>query len=730
MANVTTHHNDNARTGAYTVETRLTPANVNSGTFGELYSRHVEGDVYTQPLYVHGVATGGGAKNLFYVATSTNMVYAYDADNLATDPATPAVWSRRLRPYRILSNSEMCRETVGSVGVTSTPVIDPATGIMYIVARAGTSPGASDDGANYLHALDIGHGGDRIPPVRISASAAATSPASGTLTFDTRFQRNRPALLLQGGVVYLGWGTFSCDAGPYHGWILGYRASDLAPAAVFCTSTGARAAGVWQSGAGLVGSSDGHIYFATGNEFLLAGSPGPGSPGNLGDSVVRLRPTGAWPGLALAGRFTPRNAGFLRDGYGTPEQFGDTDLGSGGPTLLPNGVLVMGGKQSRIYTLDATTMALRQDSSPPDWQLPGVNPDHIGEGFQAFYNQHMGTSPYTPRALDNFASTEAFGSNIHGNPVYWTGTSCIYHMAEKDHLKAFRYDRTARQVVYDVDPVTKATRPFGESNEAPNIGMPGGSCSISANGDTNGIVWVSYPQNDGQWQKVSGYLVAYAATPGGASGKLLQELWRDSRNVLYAKFNPPTIAEGKVFRATFAPNDAHNNYIGPASVIVYGLTHHPVQRASAAVGLGVAEGGGVTTPPAEAAVEPEPSSPGERAIRDYHLSQGGTAGKLGTPDGPVEDVRNTRGVPGLVQHYRGVGHDPTATCRRPAPGTPTVATVVWSADTGAHALYGATRDRWLESGGAAGEYGFPTAGSTDTSVRFEHGEIRQDPDTD
>ena len=84
-----------------------------------------------------------------------------------------------------------------------------------------------------------------------------------------------------------------------------------------------------------------------------------------------------------------------------------------------------------FYVLDAKTMTLRQDSSPPDWALAGVNPDHVGEGFQAFYNHHFGTDPRTPRALDTAASAEAFGCNIHGNPVYWSGTSCIYHMAEK-----------------------------------------------------------------------------------------------------------------------------------------------------------------------------------------------------------------------------------------------------------------------------------------------------------
>jgi hypothetical protein len=578
--NVTTHHNDNSRTGAYLAETRLKPSNVNASTFGRLYVRHVEGDVYAQVLYVRGVQTSSGTKNLFFVATSTNMVYAFNADNLSTNPDTPAVWSRRLDPFRILSQAEICRETVGSVGITSTPVIDTSTGTMYVVSRRSTATrGAAGDGDNFLHALDIRNGADRLPAVKVAASVAGTGPLAGTtIAFNVKCHRNRPALLLLNGVVYLAFGTFSCDGWcpnnePYHGWVIGYRASDLTRVGAFCTTTGAAEAGIWQSGAGLVGGPDGSIYFATGNDALLGGSPAPGAPGNLGDSVVRL----TTPGLQLAAHFTPRNAGFLRDGYGTPEQFGDTDLGSGGPTLLPGGVIVAGGKQGRIYVLDATTMALRQDTNPPDWALAGVNPDHIGEGFQAYYNHQMGTNPRTPRALDNYASSEAYGSNIHGNPVFWSGTSCVYHMAEKDHLKAFRYDATSRTVRYDVDPdpVSRAIRPFGESTEAPNMGMPGGASSVSANGNADGIVWVCYPQADGQWQKVPGFLVAYNATPGGSDGRTLVELYRDAgTDMLFAKFCPPTVADGKVFRTTFASNAGDPNnptYIGPASIVVYGL---------------------------------------------------------------------------------------------------------------------------------------------------------------
>jgi hypothetical protein len=119
--------------------------------------------------------------------------------------------------------------------------------------------------------------------------------------------------------------------------------------------------------------------------------------------------------------------------------------------------------------------------------------------------------------------------------------------------------------------VTRAVLPFAHSDEAPNLGMPGGAASLSSNGDRDGIVWVSYPQLDGQWQKAPGHLVAYSAAPSGPDGRTLIELWRDASPVLYAKFCPPTVAAGKVFRPAFAPNGPDNSYIGPGKVVVYGV---------------------------------------------------------------------------------------------------------------------------------------------------------------
>ena len=207
--------------------------------------------------------------------------------------------------------------------------------------------------------------------------------------------------------------------------MFGYRTADLALVAAFCTTSGAAGAGIWQSGAGLVGAPDGSIYFATGNDGLLPGSPPPGDPGNLGDSIVRLQAIPQWPGLQLAGHFTPQNAAFLRDGYGTAEQPGDTDLGSGGPTLLPGNTLIMGGKQGRIYVLDPATM----HASTRQERTPGATATRLGARGRepaptsARASRRSTTNTWAPirvhRGLSTTTPAESTGAATS------TGTRCI-----------------------------------------------------------------------------------------------------------------------------------------------------------------------------------------------------------------------------------------------------------------------------------------------------------------
>jgi hypothetical protein len=734
--NVVTQHNNMRRTGAYLHETALTPATVASPNFHRLFERNVNGSPFAQILYVRSVGnTRVGTKNLFFVATSTNDIYAFDADDTNADPATPPIWQTHLGFARLLNQSEICRETIGSVGVTSTPVIDCDTQTMYVVAEhwhsdVPTAAGkANMDGRHFLHALKLHDGTDRVAAVEIKG----TDPRS-KLAFDPTVQRNRPGLLLLNGVVYIAFATFSCDGGDYHGWVFGYDAKNLSPKGIFCTSkSGDTGSGIWQSGNGLVGSDDGFIYFETGNDKGERGNTNP----TYGDSFIRLRVMAKSPWLEEAGQFQPSNFRRLRDGdyttdpskaddihyrksslvqiddgsfaNGTPTQdhWGDTDLGSGGPVLLPGGRLVGGGKQGRYFVLDSHSMQLTQDKISPD-------PARIGQGFQAFQNTHRDVVGDKSQNYLVYAATETYGPNIHGGPCFWQGQGLLYQMAEKDYLKSFSYDVLSRKLQQE---------PFKTADVRPPYGMPGGHTSISANDDKDGVVWTLFPQGDGQWDPQQGTLIAF-------HGMTLKELWRDSgqdpgNSEWFAKFNPPTIADGKVFRPCFAQYklkvDGQGKDTGDAptqlksgKIVVYGLMKSGMKQKA------------------------HKSIDGHAAIHHIWERHGGS-GLLSAQSGdatPLGDARQ-----GLRQDF--VGHfnagkrrvstkivPPDATCHRPARSTVAVtSSLFWSPRTGAHLVTGEIREEYLRLGGPAGDLGYPISDEADlerSAARisvFENGEI-------
>jgi len=282
---VTTSQYNNARTGAYLDETTLTPQNVNARQFGRAFTLPVDGDVYAQPLYLGGLdIPGKGRHNVLFVATEHDSVYAFDADALA-----PPLWqvsfiNPRAGVTTLTDREVRCPFISPEIGITPTPVIDPETGTLYVLAR-------TKEGGRYyqrLHALDVTTGAERLGgPVAIQASVKDAGYFGGHFAGQVPFSQfrelPRAGLLLAQGKVYLSWGS-SCDVGPYHGWVMAYDARTLAQTAVFNTSPDSSESGIWQGDAGLAADAEGNVYAVTGNGTFDAASGGR----DYGDTVLKL----------------------------------------------------------------------------------------------------------------------------------------------------------------------------------------------------------------------------------------------------------------------------------------------------------------------------------------------------------------------------------------------------------------------------------------------------------
>ena len=500
VAGVFTYHNDNLRTGQNLNETTLTWANVNQGQFGKKFSYQLDGIAYASPLYVAGVSIPGqGVHNVVYVATEHDSVYALDADGL--NPFPNPLWQVSLIPQGETTvpaaDTGECCDIAPEIGISGTPVIEPNTGTLYVVAKTKVTSTAAY--VQRVHALDIATGNEKFGgPVVIQASVPGTgdgNDGNGNIPFDPLIENQHAGLLLNNGVVYISFASHG-DNGPYHGWVLGYDATNLQQVMAYNDTPNGSEGGIWQGTAGLAADSAGSIYFVTGNGTFDANTSG---GADYGDSVEKISPNGS-----VLDYFTPHDQATL--------SAADLDLGSGDALLLPDQsgahphLLVTAGKGGTIYLIDRDNMGQ-------------FNPNNDNQIVQSLVGIFPNPNQFVTGG--NFSAAVYFNGTVYFSPVGGT-------------IQAFQLSNGLLSIA-------------PTSQSAANFAFPGGALAISANGSTNGILWAVERTGSG----TAGVLHAYKATD------LSSELYNSnqaagSRDTLdiAAKFTIPLVANGKVYVAS------------------------------------------------------------------------------------------------------------------------------------------------------------------------------------
>jgi PQQ enzyme repeat len=487
---VTTWHNDMARTGLYASETRLTPTTVSSAKFLKFGVFPTDGAVDAQPLFVSLLKIGTVVHNVLYFATENGTLYAMDANTGAP------LWGKSaLGTGETAADNQGCSELSSKVGITSTPVIDRnygTDGAIFFVAKTKDSDG------NYhqrLHALDLITGAELDgSPTEI----AATYPANGgaTKTFDPSISVERSALLLSNGTVYLSWGapchqtTFD-----YDGWVMAYNEGTLQQQSVLDVTPNGSGGGIWMSGAGPAGDANGNVFLAT-SEGTFDTTLNNGAPANsdYGNGFLKIQsPNGV---LNVFDYFEPLN--------GVPGAANYQDQGSGGVMLTPaiaNGLQAIfpaaigAGMDGNIYLLKSSGNVL---------------------------GEYDGTTDNNFNTL-----TGALPTGATSSPAYFNGA--FYYGGSSDAVRQFTLTASGATLA---------------SQSANTLGGAGATPVISANGTQTAILWALDTTASGgavlnayDATNVATQLYSSSAKPGDAIGPT-------------GKFTVPTVANGYVYVGT------------------------------------------------------------------------------------------------------------------------------------------------------------------------------------
>lgn len=494
---VLTERYNNARTGANLTETSLRVSNVNSTQFGKLFTYNVSGCIQAQLLYVPLVTIPGkGVHNVIYAASMDDILYCFDADSNAGENASP-LWTHDFTnpgagvtavPIVDLTGSNFLNIS-GNVGIESTPVIDPVSKVMYLVART------KENGRyfQYLHAIAIETGAD-LPGSPVVIRASVPSTVFGTLTFDPKIHNQRASLALADGKIMIAWASHE-DLGEYHGWVMAYNAATLEQSGVFCVTPSGNAGGIWQAGWAPAVDSNNNVYYVSGNGFWDGSS-------NFGESILKMSVAS---GITLVDWFTPDN---WRDLNSV-----DLDLGSSGPLLIPRtNLIIAGGKESIFYLAHTDALGHQANGNVQIVQLLNVH-----------------------------------GGEIKGGPVYWDRANAtgpwLYVWSNNDYLKAYHFNGTT------FDPQTVSQSTFQAAAGASGGVL---TLSANGDTPGTGIIWSSMPFNrDGDHGVGNGVLRAFDADD--LSHELWNSEQNRARDNMggWPKFNAPLVMNGKVYSGSF-----------------------------------------------------------------------------------------------------------------------------------------------------------------------------------
>ena len=506
---VTTWHNNNARTGVQQEEKVLTPANVGAASFGKVFSLLVNGDIYAQSLYVsQQKMLDGRLHNVLVVATQRDFVYAFDADG--KNPAVGYLWRRSLLASGetwVSNNDVNTTDIAPDIGITGTPVVDPATATIYVVAKSKTTA-AIPAFFQRLHALNLADGTEKLNgPTTISAKVNGLGDGGTTVSFNPLLNNQRPALLLVstrattgGNSVVIGWSSHG-DNGLYHGWMIAYDATDISrQTGVWTDTPNGTSGGIWMSGGGPSADISGDIFAADGNGTFDANTGGK----DYGDTAFRLHIDKS--GMTLVDAFS------LEDSFTPADQATldavDNDMGTSAMLLLPT-------QKGAVPNLAVTS-----DKSGAIYLL---NRDKLG-GYTTPNNSSLQTF-----------SNGGFG--IHSSLAFFRNR--LYGAFDGNPLQTWDFDPELQQFV--TPPESQSTVTYGCN------GCDGGGAtpSISANGTSNGIIWTLDNSGFGATEAI-----LHAYDPANLAVELFNSTQaannRDAAAIA-VKFTTPTIANGKVY---------------------------------------------------------------------------------------------------------------------------------------------------------------------------------------